>query len=517
MRTRVIAAVLILWLVTLGTAKPGISLFGPAMSPGALGDLEIIGPVAQYQLWVEVSFAPGGPLISGHERLGYVNNEGVTLGELYLRLYPNGQSIYGAGSLGLGNVTVNGEPITPHLELGGGVALIQLAEPLSPGEELLMELDFSGLVPQGFAGRNGSSYGIYDYSGGVLKLANWFPILAAYDEEGWHLDPIYGWGDAVYSETALFEVWITAPSDQLVVASGTEVGRMANPDGTVTHHYISGPMRDFFIGMSPDFKRLTATVEETTVNSYYLEGDSPGGRAALAAAANAIALFSRLYGAYPFSEFDLIETPLPWVGGVEYPGLVLTSDRLYGSREYLEREKLQFAMIVSHEVAHQWWYSLVGNDVIGEPWLDEALATYSSGAFVAEFLGEADFRELFSDWERSYRRARAELDTPITASLDYFSGNYDYLRIVYYGGALFYRALRAELGDELFFAALQEYFQQFKYRVATTEDLLGIFEEVSGQELGELYDRWLFAPARSATPLLLGHSARFAAGSTTEE
>ncbi|MFQ6117984.1 MAG: M1 family metallopeptidase, partial [Candidatus Bipolaricaulia bacterium] len=327
--------------------------------------------------------------------------------------------------------------------------------------------------------------------------ANWFPIAAAYDEEGWHLDPVYGWGDAVYSETALFEVWITAPPDQVVIASGTKLAQTINPDGTVTHHYVSGPLRDFFIGLSPNFARLTTQIGETRVNSYYLNGNEPGGQAALTVAANAVGLFNRLYGTYPFAELDVLEVPLPWVGGVEYPGLVLISDRLYGSDEYLTGEELQFAMIVSHETAHQWWYSLVGNDVIGEPWLDEALATYSSGVYIEKFLGEVAYQELLRDWEGNYQRLRAWVDAPVTAPLERFSYN-TYYGIVYCGGALFYHELQAKLGDGPFFASLQEYFQRFKYRVATTADLLGIFEEVSGQDLEELYEEWLFAPQESA-------------------
>ena len=494
MRAKPIWVALLLSLVAIGGL--GTSVFAPAMTPAALGDLELVGPLPQYRLSLRVEFTADGPLIDGSERLEYVNNEGRALEELYLRLYPNGDQIYGAGGLTISDMEVDGELLAPQLEDERMAVRIPLGEPLLPGEELVVELDFSGAVPQNFASRSGSSYGIYDYTRGVLKLANWFPLLAAYDEEGWHLDPIYPWGDAVYSETALFEVWITAPEDQVVVASGTELDRVSNPDGTVTHHYVSGPMRDFFVGMSPDFRRFSTQIGETQVNSYYLEGDEPGGQAALAVAANAVELFNQVYGLYPFAELDVLETPLPWIGGVEYPGLILISDKLYGSAEYLSREELQFTMIVAHEAAHQWWYNLVGNDVIGEPWLDEALATYSSGIYIEEFLGEAAFEELLRDWQRSYERARGWTDVPVTAPLDQFTHG-TYYGIVYCGGALFYHELRAEIGDGPFFAGLQEYLRRFKYRVASTEDLLGIFTEVSGQDLEGLYNEWLFAPQES--------------------
>lgn len=452
-----------------------------------------------YQLWLEVSFGGAGPQFSGHERLEYTNTEGHALNELYLRLYPNGGLTYGAGWLALTTAKVNGTPVVPVIELGGTAARLELEEPLPAGESLVLELDFVGRVPQDFASFSGSSsYGIYDYTKGMLKLANWFPILAPYDEAGWHLDPFYNWGDAVFSETADFEVWITAPAEQVVVASGTELERAVNPDGTATYHYSAELMRDFFVAMSPYLKRLTSEVGATRVNSHYFEGDELGGQKALEVGANALALFNQRFGLYPFPELDILETSLPWAGGVEYPGIVLISDKLYGSAEYMARQELQFTMIVSHEVSHQWWYSLVGNDAIREPWLDEALATYSSGIYAQELLGEAAYQELLSEWEYNYRRAREAVDTPITASLDRFYNNSIYYGLVYCGGALFYHELRAALGDELFFPGLQEYFKRFEYGVATTEALLAIFEEVSGRELDELYERWLFAPASTA-------------------
>jgi aminopeptidase N len=64
---------------------------------------------------------------------------------------------------------------------------------------------------------------------------------------------------------------------------------------------------------------------------------------------------------------------------------------------------------------------------------------------------------------------------------------------VYYGGALFYHALRERIGDEAFFESLREYYQRFHYRIATTKELLRLFEEVSGEELDDLYEEWLFA------------------------
>ena len=488
-------------------------LQGLALTPAALPDLEELGPIPQYELRLNLN--PQQLDLFGWERLSYTNTTSSPLGELYLRLYPNGGGPFGRGELALtgaaivvsddegeggggGNEDELGRPLQPELLLDGSIARLPLEEPLLPGGSLTVELEWTAEIPREFASRGGPSYGIFNYSQGVFTLADGYPLLAVHDEEeGWQLDPVYSWGDAVFSSVGFYEAWITVPQDQIVIASGSELNRVSNPDGTVTYHYVSGPMRDFFFSVSSRFRRLTTWVGETQVNSYYLEGDELGGQAALAVAARALRLFSERFGPYPYAELDVIETPLPWVGGVEYPGVVLISERLYGPPEYLAREELLFAMIVSHEVAHQWWYGLVGNDVIEEPWLDEALATYSSGLYIEEFLGEEAFAELLESWWVEFERARAQLEVPVTAPLSEFPGGRGYYGIVYCGGALFYHELRAQLGDELFFAALREYLQRFKYKIATTQELLDLLEEVAGRELDELYERWLLTPARS--------------------
>ena len=83
----------------------------------------------------------------------------------------------------------------------------------------------------------------------------------------------------------------------------------------------------------------------------------------------------------------------------------------------------------------------------------------------------------------------------VTGSLDHFEelGGSHYYQIVYVKGALFFAALRETVGDEMFFNALQDYFRKYKYGITSSEDLLDLFEEVSGMQLDDLYQEWLYA------------------------
>jgi aminopeptidase N len=82
----------------------------------------------------------------------------------------------------------------------------------------------------------------------------------------------------------------------------------------------------------------------------------------------------------------------------------------------------------------------------------------------------------------------------VTGSLDYFEklGGSHYYQVVYVKGALFFDALRETVGDEIFFNALQDYFGQYKYGIASSEDLLDLFEEISEIQLDDLYQEWLY-------------------------
>ena len=102
-----------------------------------------------------------------------------------------------------------------------------------------------------------------------------------------------------------------------------------------------------------------------------------------------------------------------------------------------------------------------------------------------------------ADWEREvlwrYHGALADGDLPIDLPIDGYPNFNVYYRTVYGKGAVFLRRLREELGDDTFFKALQTYYRQHRYGVATTADALRAFEQASGRDLGDLFRGWVTA------------------------
>ena len=150
-----------------------------------------------------------------------------------------------------------------------------------------------------------------------------------------------------------------------------------------------------------------------------------------------------------------------------------------------------FDVVISHEVAHQWWYAVVGNDVIENPWQDEALTTFSSLLYQQEYLPD-DYRRtlnLYQEREAELERSltESEVGQPVEAFLD---DPWAYSPVVYIKGALFFVELRQEIGDKAFFAALRAYYADHVYNLAEPQALLQAFETACNCQLDDTYQEW---------------------------
>jgi len=460
-----------------------------AVLPAAQADLALLPDLTRYD--IDVVIDPAAHRFDGQARVEVTNTEDQPLESLFFRLLPNGGQAYGNGSLTVSQTRVDGDVARTILSLDDTALEVQLPELIQPGERILVEFDFQGSIPVDFGGdASPYAYGIYNLTEGVLALSGWYPILAVYDDYAWRLDPISPIGDSVYSETALYKVQITLPDDVVLMATGVEISR-ENLGDSIRYQLVSGPVRDFFLVASPDFQVKTETVDGTRVNSYYFLEDEYAGEIGLSAAAESLRVFNQRFGEYPYPEMDMVQAPMRNALGVEYPGIFLIGASLYD-----DPGQPDLAITVAHEVAHQWWYGVVGNDVFAEPWLDEALATYSSGIYFQEAEGDVPYTGLVSYWQARYDKLIQDgEDDLITGDLKHFESLRDpriYSGVVYRKGALFFAALREEIGDAAFFDALRDYYTENKYQVANRSALLAAFERASGRELDYLYDEWLF-------------------------
>lgn len=432
---------------------------------------------------VPASEQPGR--IEGALSLDYLNFTDAEQSQIYLRLYPNFED-YGGGSLTLSGATIDGQPVDATIGDDTSLATVQLPGPLAPGERTTLELSFVTTIPNDPV----TSYGMFGYFSDTASynLAQWMPLLAGWDPaNGWVLDRPNTVGDPVFSNAAMFDISLTAPTDVTFVTSGKEVS--TTPLGVLTEHrWAAGPTRDFVMSAGTILAVMEQQVGETTIRSWYFPGYEEPAALVLQYGVDAFTVYSREFGTYPYSEMDLVQTRLgDQAAGVEFPGLMYIGAVHYDpTSDYLE-------FTVVHEIAHQWWYGIVGNDQYLHAFMDESMANESSMIY-KEQIGGSDAGH---DWVRDYLK-RPYLTTLFgnvgdqivdQPSADFIT-NGPYGRIVYGKGALGFEAIRSTIGDDAFFAGLQQYVADHRFGIAQPEDLLAAFETASGQDLHELWAHW---------------------------
>ncbi|HUE99951.1 MAG TPA: M1 family metallopeptidase [Anaerolineales bacterium] len=420
--------------------------------------------------------------ITGTEEVRYVNAEEVALNEVHLRLFPN---ILG-GEMTVSNVTVDGQSVTPRLELQESLLIVPLARPLEPDQSVILQMGFAITVPQNVE----LNYGVLSYFDNVLTLAHAYPMIAVYDDEGWNAEVPPQSGDVAYADASFYLVKITAPKGVTLVTSGHRID--SGEAGQVqTLRVANGPARDFYLVASPDYEEISKTVGEVTIRSYAPQGFEKGSEMALDVATRSIEDFSARYAPYPYTEFDIVSTPTLALG-IEYPGIVAITSRLYDVDSDYRGAPASIYMesTVAHEVGHQWFYNLVGGDQLDDPWLDEALTQFVTLQYYADEYGpggEEGFRNsLEGRWE-SVERA----DIPIGLPVAEYSGQ-EYGAIVYGRGPLFFVALRQELGTETFDAFIREYTETLSWSIATPEILQSLAEQHCACALDDLFNEWVY-------------------------
>jgi hypothetical protein len=455
-----------------------------AMKPEFAAEVDRFGDATRYQ--IDLTIAPDMKSYTATQIVTYTNVETATLKEVYFRLFPNSPA-YG-GQLKITSLRANGVNVTPKYELDNTAMRIDLAQPLKPGDVIEFEMAYMAQVPTEEVEIGYNRFGWHD---SVLTLPGFYPLIPVYDDEGWNVEVAPPQGDTVFSDTALYRVNITAPSDQVVVTSGScSLAKGSEPSQDFqTVQCVSGPMRDFMIAMSADYEVKSQVVDGVKLNSYYLKDDAQAGARVGEAQAAAVESYDQRIGTYPFSEFDVVETPTS-AGGIEYPGLVVIAESLYKKEsDFLEG-------VVAHETAHQWWYSLVGNDQIDEPWLDEAFAQFTTGLYYRDRYGAAALPGYVEQALASRYATVKGTDQDKRADLPV--GAYSerqYSAIVYGKAALLFNALYEALGDAKFNQFMQDYFQTYRYGVAYPQDLFAIAAKYVGQaKLDELVREWITGP-----------------------
>jgi hypothetical protein len=312
--------------------------------------------------------------------------------------------------------------------------LVRLPRNLDPGSRTELEVQFSAHPSRDV---RDSLHARLSKAEGMMRVADWFPILS----NGHGLrNP----GDSQFTVAAT-SITLDLTTDQNL--------DVAAPGALVEHHgrhrvYLLEHARNYGFTVAPRLRMLTGTTRDgVRVRVFHPRGVN--GAAALREARRALETFDDAYGRYPWPELIVAPTPGTWFA-TESPSLV-----------FLGAGRFADAEVVHHEVAHQWFYALLGNDQLHEPWLDEALAEFST-------------RYFFGSWDRRYC-SRRKVDSAVYQFPDTFDrwGCDSYVDTVYLKGAAMVDGVRARLGNSRFFGAMRTLVREHRFGLLTSTALVG--------------------------------------------
>ncbi len=436
----------------------------PTVTPTAT----LVPAIARAAYTLNVMMDYDAHTLSVDEGIIYPNHTGGPLTSLVLAVVPN----LWADCFTLIAVSVDGTPVTNYT-LNGQRLDLPLPAPLAPEKMAGLSIQYTLSLP--YAEQEDPSVSrprIFGYTQAQTNLTNWYPFVVPYINSDWVLHDPWYYGEHLVYEAMDYEVNLrfSNTNPPVVASSGAQ---QPNSDST---RYTLTAGRAFVFSMSREFKVATQQVGDVTVSSYFFPGYDGGGQAALLTTVQSMQIYSQRYGPYPHQSLSAVMGDFN--DGMEYSALYYLSRDFYNLYDNTLQNYLVF--VAAHETAHQWWFEQVANDQALQPWLDESLATYSERLYYESISPDA------VPWWWAYRidfyNPQGFVDVPV-----YEGGGFrPYTNSVYFRGAHFLEDLRVRIGDEAFFAFLQDYFQQKRGGIATPEDFFRILRTHTSADISDL-------------------------------
>jgi len=411
----------------------------------------------QYQITADLDYANHQVIVQ--ERVRIANPAGKVLGEIDLVVPPNSWG----GAFSIQDIKVAGAPLADYSLEGVKLNLV-LAEPgWQPADVVEIHLDFTLKLPRQ-NDRPGYGPSPFGYSELQTNLVDWYPMIPPYqDDVGWVIHDPWLFGEYLVYPAADYEIVLTLGRPDLIVAASA--GPLSEGD---VLHYSLKEARNFVFSISPAYQVLEEDIQGVKVYGYFFPAYQTAGQAAFETTLQALALYQDLYGPYQQSSISMVQAD--FYHGMEYEGLYFQSRGFFDT--YTGSEESYLVAIAAHETAHQWWYGGVANDQALEPWLDEALCTFSELAFYEHLYPES------VDWWWS---TRVDFHNPVgridRSIYDYqeFEDQYlNYRNATYLQGAKFMSVLKDVMGDEALYTFLADYQEQFQNQIASGDDFFTV-------------------------------------------
>ncbi|HEY9169744.1 MAG TPA: M1 family metallopeptidase [Lutibacter sp.] len=414
-----------------------------------------------------------------------VNNVGTKTNPVFesriAKLKPNE-----IGYLNVLSLNQNGKPVEYNTE--GTILKVMLNEGIQPGETVKFEMTFEGQVPVHIrrAGRNSED-------GVALSMAQWYPKIAEYDFEGWHADS--------YIAREFHGVWanfdVTLHIDKNYTVGGTgylqnsqEVGHgyedkskpLNIPKGKkLKWHFLAPNVIDFTWAADPNYVHDILKTSKGTELHFFYKKDKKYAKAwkeIQPITEKALNYFNENIGEYPWKQYSVIQGG---DGGMEYAMCTLIS-----GGETLN----DIAGTVFHELAHTWFQHILASNESKHSWMDEGFTSYISNMAASLILEGGDGKPNVKSYRGYFYAVKNGIEEPLTTHADRFNTNVAFSIGSYTKGSMFLSQLNYIIGEENVKKTLKKFFEDFKFKHPTPNDIKRTAEKVSGIQLDWFLNEW---------------------------
>ncbi len=481
-------------------------------------------------------------IIEGSEVINYTNNSPDELTYVYFHLYQNAfqpgsyfdnlmqnngvktkWGKYEAQKLGtvLSKIQQNGLDL--KTELDNTILKVYLNKAIKPGESTQFEIDFISHFGEGATRRRMkkfNSFGSIHYNG-----THFYPRICVYDKKfGWdtqqHLNREF------YGDFGTFEVELTLAANYIVEATGSlqnqeevlpdslrkklELRNFASKpwnsrpsviipydaEKRKTWKYKAVNVHDFAFTANPHYRISQVNWKGIEVIAVVQEPHAAFWQNAADYAAKIIEVNSKDFGMYVYPKLIIADA----ADGMEYPMLTLIGGYDPNYRQ-----------VIAHEIGHNWFFGMVGNNETYRPALDEGFAQFLTawslekvdGKFMVETPPHSSYLKKFEDpivtrSVRAYKNYIHDASKNETQQLNTHSDDFNgalgqgggYKQVYYKTATMLYN-LQYVLGDSLFLGAMQHYFNQWKVAHPYFEDFRNSISEYTKVDLNWFFDEWL--------------------------
>ncbi len=504
---------------------------------------------------IKVSLDVERHTLHGREKLTYINHSPDTLTYVWFHLYPNAykdeHSIFAReeedrgindmfytresdrGNIALDTIKINDTDLRWEYKDSDETEMkVFLPRGLAPEDSINFSMNFTVKIPR-FISRLGHLNLHYE-------ITQWYPKIAVYDNKGWHNDGYHVLGE-FYGDYGTFNVAITLPENMWVAATGVlteerektrlngmleytkrldqmpeesiknQLDSLKSVNQQVEENYHSGkiPLKtiSFFgenvhdFAWACDYRYLVRKIEyaNTSIFLFVLPENYITWKPADQYARDAVSYMTRWYGDYIYPSLCVVNSYNPY-GGMEYNNLVLCAEKNVLGYKLLEEVNF-------HEIGHQWFYGMLGNNEMDDSWLDEGLAMYSEmryfkekyngnfndSKFIHALMGDESTNHMVFMKNNLFSLSSYNPSLPPASDKAYNYRSRVEFSNVYMRPAFALDMLKYSLGDSVFNAAMRSYYRNNLLHHPSGKSLVSAFNEITHQDWQWYFDEWVYS------------------------